>query len=47
MITNFKNHRNPDTSLTWDDRYPETYVYQRSAAIANLIRRAEERRKPK
>ena len=36
MITNFKNHRNPKTTLTWDDFYPKSYVYKKSKKIKEL-----------
>ena len=44
MIKTFGMGRTPETSLTWDERYPSSYVYRPSKAIANLKRRSLERR---
>ena len=39
MIKTFGLGRTPETSLTWDERYPTSYVYKPSKAIANLKRK--------
>lgn len=32
----FRNHRTPKTSLSWDDYYPKSYVYEQTDSIAKL-----------
>ena len=43
MIKTFGLGRN-GMGLTWDERYPASYVYRRSDAIANLSRKLLERK---
>lgn len=39
MINMFGLGRTPETSLTWDEHYPTSYVYIPSNAISNLRKR--------
>ena len=43
MIKTFGRGRS-GLGLTWDERYPASYVYKRSEAIANLSRKLLERK---
>ena len=39
----FGNGRRPDTTLTWDERYPDSYLYRRSESIKRLKQKRKTR----
>lgn len=42
MIKTFGLGRTPETSLTWDERYPMSYVYVEGEGMKRLKRRLAE-----